>query len=305
MKDSRANLLETLMVRFYMAKALPPLTWFRAFEAAARHLSFTSAAQELGMTQSAVSQHVRALELRLGVTLFLRRARGLTLTDEGRTLLPQVGTALETLAQAALQFDTGPAENLLTVASSVSVAQWVIAPHLATFRRLAPDVRLRFVGTTWPDEFNTLRADVDIPFGSQKQVGQDASPLTPGDLVALKAPTLSGALEDLPLIEAVGTSDGWDKWSKHIGPVPAADTFVDSYGAALHLAVHGHGVALVTALLAHAAFEAGQVVRAHCATLPATEGYFLRVNAQKPSALLFRDWLTGHLAEVADTYRTA
>ena len=66
-----------------MAKSLPPLTWFRAFEAAARNLSFTAAADEIGMTQSAVSQHVKALESRLGVALFIRKARGLALTDDG------------------------------------------------------------------------------------------------------------------------------------------------------------------------------------------------------------------------------
>ena len=70
-----------------MAKSLPPLTWFRAFEAAARHLSFTAAANEIGMTQSAVSQQVKSLEMRLGVALFTRQARGLSLTDSKVVLL--------------------------------------------------------------------------------------------------------------------------------------------------------------------------------------------------------------------------
>jgi len=105
-----------------MAKSLPPLTWFRAFEAAARNLSFTAAADEIGMTQSAVSQHVKALESRLGVALFIRKARGLALTDDGRKLIPQVASALGTLTAASRIFETGTTQNLLTVATSVSVA---------------------------------------------------------------------------------------------------------------------------------------------------------------------------------------
>jgi len=283
------------MAALCMAKSLPPLTWFRAFEAAARRLSFTAAAQDIGMTQSAVSQHVKALELRLGVTLFVRRARGLSLTDEGRKLLPQVGTALETLAQAARSFETGPDDNLLTIASSISVAQWVIAPHLADFKARVPGVRVRFVGTIWPDDFHTLRADVEIPFGSQKQVGRDGTLLQPGALIALRAPALKGDLEDLPLIEAVGTSDGWSKWRACIGPVRQPEIYVDSYGAALHMARHGNGVALVSAFLAQRAVLSGQLVLAHRASLPASEGYYLRTNAAGPAAEAFRDWLLEHL----------
>ena len=91
-----------------MAKSLPPLPWFRSFEAAARSLSFTAAAQEIGLTQSAVSQQVKALETRLGVPLFVRRPRGLSLTDEGRKLLPQVAQALAGLAAAADSYGAPP-----------------------------------------------------------------------------------------------------------------------------------------------------------------------------------------------------
>lgn len=120
-----------------LPKSLPPLTWFRTFEAAARHLSFTAAADEIGLTQSAVSQQVKALETRLRVSLFIRQARGMSLTDDGRRLLPQVGAALGTLAAATDTFDAGSTQNLLTVASSVSVAQWVIAPNLPNFSPLS------------------------------------------------------------------------------------------------------------------------------------------------------------------------
>ena len=103
-----------------MSRSLPPLTWFRAFEAAARHLSFTAAAQELGLTQSAVSQHVRSLELRFGQMLFARKPRGLALTDAGRRLLPAVAKAIGGLAEASALFEPARPDSLLTVATSVS-----------------------------------------------------------------------------------------------------------------------------------------------------------------------------------------
>lgn len=274
-----------------MVKALPPLNWFRAFEASARRLSFTAAAEEIGMTQSAVSQHVKSLETSLGTALFIRRARGLSLTDDGRKLLPQVSVALETLAAAARTFETGPAENLLTVATSVSVAQWLIAPQLPEFTARHPDIRLRFLSTIWPDDFNTIRADVEIPFGSHKQFGRDAILLEPNGLIALKSPQLEGKLRDLPLIEAVGTSDGWKAWKTVAGDELIPQIFVDSFGAAMNMALHGNGVALVSALLAQQALNTGQLVRAHEAVAPGNEGYYLRIEEKNPTATQFRDWI--------------
>ncbi len=282
-----------------MVKALPPLAWFRAFEAAARHLSFTAAAEEVGMTQSAVSQHVKALEQSLGVALFTRRARGVALTDEGRKLLPQVGAALETLAAAARSFETGPAANQLTIATSVSVAQWLIAPYLAEFTAQNPKVRLRFLSTIWPDDFLSIRADVEIPFGSQKQVGRDAILLEPNGLIALKSPQLVGDLVALPLIESVGTSDGWKRCRDVVGGELQPQIFVDSFGAALNFAAQGNGVALVSELLGHHALGSGALVRAHDAVIPSKEGYYLRVNAQNPTAVRFRDWFLARIEATA------
>ena len=278
-----------------MTKSLPPLTWFRSFEAAARHLSFTAAAEEIGLTQSAVSQQVKSLETRLRVSLFTRRARGLTLTDDGRRLLPQVGAALEKLAIATNSFDAGAQDDLLTVATSVSVAQWVIAPHLSEFNVLHPTIRLRFLSAIWPDDFNSARADVEIRFGSKNQVEKNAELLTPSKLVALKSPDLKGALEDLPLIEAVGTSGGWRAWSQASGSELHPRIFVDSFGMALHLAAQGNGVALVSELLAGHALRSGTLELAHVASVPSQEGYYLSISDTNSVAEHFRNWLIAQL----------
>lgn len=275
-----------------MQKSLPPLNWFRAFEASARRLSFTAAAEELNMTQSAVSQQIRALETRLATPLFIRQARGLALTDDGRKLLPKVENALETLAAATAQFGLETEGDHLTIASSVSIIDWVIAPALPTYLAAHPDLSLRLVSTIWPDDFTAARADVQIFFGTQKQAGPEARALTPSNLVPVKSPSLSGAIEDLPLIESVGTSDGWTGWTNTFGGAPLRPTlFVDTYGAALGLAREGNGVALVSSVLAAPALETGGLVLADPRSIPAKEGYYLNRLSDTRIARNFADWV--------------
>ena len=278
-----------------MVKALPPLAWFRAFESAARRLSFTAAAEEIGMTQSAVSQHVKSLETSLGVALFIRRPRGLSLTDDGRKLLPQVSSALETLTVAARNFDTVPSKNVLTVAASVSIAQWLISPRLNEFTNKNPEINIRFLSTIWPDDFHTVRADVEIPFGSQKQFGRNATRLEPSGLVALKSPKFSGNIESSTLIESVGTSDGWKLWAESVGGNPMPKIFVDSYGAAMNLAINGNGIALVSNILAQDAIRSGKLIMADKTLLTCNEGYYLRYDDKNLLAKQFHDWLINSL----------
>ena len=281
-----------------MSRSLPPLTWFRAFEASARHLSFTAAADELGLTQSAISQHVRSLEMRFGVALFIRKPRGLAITDDGRKLLPKVGAALDTLTSVAETFDTGPASGVLTIAASVSVARWIIAPKLGAFLATQSGLRVRILSTIWPDDFRTPIADVEIRFGSDKQVGSGAARLLPDTLIAVAAPGAQIPLHRQTLIEAVGVSEGWKSWAAKakIEGLPEPAIRVDSYGLALELAANGAGVALTSSLLAQACLATGQVEQVHAVGLPSTEGYHLAANPKSEPALAFESWLLTQLA---------
>jgi len=276
-----------------MPRALPPLTWFRSFEAAARHLSFTAAASELGLTQSAISQQVRALETRLGVQLFTRKPRGLALTDDGRKLLPNVDRAIQNLAAAAGQFDAGPTSNLLTVATSVSIAQWVIQPHLRHFLAEHPGLRVRIISMLWSDDFTSTLADVEIRFGSQVQVGQGATALGQDGLIIVSKNGDLDDLTNLPLIEAVGLSSDWTDWNAQtqMSNPPNPQIFVDSHGAALDMAAHGGGVALTSALLAQTALNSGRVKQIGTTKIPCAESYFLAVAPDNPKAASFADWL--------------
>jgi len=279
------------MAHLIMAKSLPPLGWLRSFEAAARHLSFTAAADELGLTQSAVSQQVKSLETRLGVPLFLRRARGLDLTDAGRRLLPNVQVPLLALETAMVGMDREQPADLLTIATSVSVAHWVIAPLLPRFRCRHPNLKVRLLSAIWPDDYHTLRADIEIQFGSAQQVGVNAKAILPDRLIAVKSPTVVGRPQELPLIEAVGTSSGWRSWAKAVEPVPDPSLHTDTYGMALHLAALGNGVALVNEWLAGHALRQGLVELAHPASIPAHEAYHLSVASKKPEAAELCAWL--------------
>lgn len=279
-----------------MARHLPPLNWFRVFEAAARHQKFTAAADELGMTQSAVSQQIRALEERLATQLFLRQPRGLLLTDAGRKLLPKVSSSIEHLKSAAEMFDIGPTTGSLTVAASVSIAQWIIAPNLTEFSRTNPHLKTRILGTIWADDFKSSIADLEIRFGAASNVGQNAERLMPDALIAVIAPGLD-PWHTYPLIEAVGTTEGWKHWSAQsdVKLRPEPTIFVDSYGVALTMAINGVGCALVSSLLAKPLIAQGRLVQIDPAEIPSSEGYFLAVRQENSHACDFADWLIRQL----------
>jgi len=285
-----------------MPRSVPPLTWFRAYEAAARHLSFTAAADELHLTQSAISQQVRSLEVRFGVRLFQRRPRGLALTDDGRQLLPEVSAALGMLANVADRYERRDDESHLTVAASVSFIQWVITPAIRRLRTSLPGLRLRLISALWPDDFRIADADIEIRFGAERLVGDGATRLLPDDLIVVATPSLKADpqhLNEQPLIETVGTTDGWKQWATLTGyPQPLeASLLVDYHGAALDLAGSGAGVALTSSLLAAHCLSTGRLTQVRPEALPSRDGYFLAVReSEADAARAFAEWLESELA---------
>ncbi len=295
-----------------MTRTLPPLTWFRAFESAARHLSFTAAAGELSLTQSAISQHVRALEQRLGDRLFVRKARGVALTDAGRRLLPFVSSAIGELAAATELFGPERRAGVLSVSTRDSFAQAVLAPGLPRFVAANPDVRIRFISTLWPDDEATSRADLEIRLGTRDLVGSDARRLLADRLLPVCAPGLVAGratvskIYRLPLIQAVGSSDTWESWARsvHAAAPPPASQLVDSYGLALELARQGSGVALVSQLLAATSLRQG-TLRAIARSAPARESFYLLRSSRRDDGLAerFERWLREEIASLEDPPR--
>ena len=288
-----------------MPKPLPPLTWFRAFDAAARHLSFTQAAAELGLTQSAISQHVRALEDHLSTPLFIRSHRALQLTDAARLLVPDVAASLARLAQATERFVPQTDRPRLTLATSVSVAQHLIAPQLASFQRAHPDVAIQIVTAIWPDDFASTNADIEIRFGTADVVGQGAMLLQPSRLHAVATPDICAqydttdptrSLAQHTLIQPLGLSTSWKTFAGL--PDREADLFVDTHGLAVDLALSGAGIALTHSLITGPALEAGLLATLPLPTLPAEEGYYLhqKTAPNQPLQDAFVDWLLSQIA---------
>ena len=278
-------------------RKLPPLKSLQAFEATARHLSFSKASEELFVTPAAVSQQVRALEGRLGVALFHRQARGIALTDDGRKLLPEITSGLSVLDNAVSAFDFGPREELVTVATSVSFAHWRLAPVLSRFLAAHPAIKVRLLSTVWSDEFNSTFGDIEIRFGSAELVGKESERLQHDSLIAVAAPALlssSGAFEEHPLIEAVGTSGGWTEWCAQSGYAPTLlpSLFVDHHGIAVQMATDGVGIALTSSLLARPSLEKGTLVQVNSHEMASQDGYFIALRKQtNPATATLFQWI--------------
>ncbi len=148
-----------------MRQSLPPLPWLRAFEATARHLSFTHAARELGLTQAAVSKQVKLLESRLNAALFIRHPRSLEITRVGQAYLPHDALAFDGLeAGTSALFAAGPQDGL-TIRTSIGFGVLWLGPRIASFRAAHPDVALRIISNVWNERDPEGHCDLDIRYG--------------------------------------------------------------------------------------------------------------------------------------------
>ncbi|MFT5897204.1 MAG: LysR family glycine cleavage system transcriptional activator [bacterium] len=285
-------------------RSLPPLGWFRAFESAARLLSFTAAADELGLTQSAVSQQIRALEDRFGCPLFIRKHRAIALTDDGRRLLPGVADGIANLRAASEAFEPAADPEVLTITTSVSVAQWFLAPLLKKFTALNNSVKIRIVTAVWPDEFIASTADVRIRYCPVDAAGKHAEPLGSNRIGLFAAPELiteksndnkhSRAITDCDLIQPVGTADTWTRYAEFAGLSndKQISTHVDSHGLAVDFAQSGTGMALTSALIGAPCVLMAKLVLLHPSLMPAKDGYFIdSVRGNDEVAQTFTTWL--------------
>ena len=290
-----------------VTRALPPLTWFRAFEASARHLSFTAAAAELGLTQSAISQQVRSLELRFGSPLFTRLPRGLALTDTGRRLLPGVSEAIGGLTRVTEAFQPEAEAGMLVIAVTISFAQYYITNRLSGFLAAHPKARIRLRSTLWPDDFAASMADIEIRFGLATAKDLEVTEFGQDYLVPVCAPGLLPDQADWEtacqagLIASTGTSDNWQDWAdaQDLAEPNNITQTVDSYGLALELARSGAGVALVSQTLAAPMLKLGEIVFALPRRTSAKNQFFI---ARKPGqtghlVLQFTEWLHDQVAE--------
>lgn len=267
-------------------QTLPPLEWIRVFEAAARLGSFTAAARELGLTQAAVSQRIRNLELRLGAPLFSRQPRGVLLSIQGEAWLPQVQAALDQLLHSTANLFELPRRKITIAAASSVIELWMV-PRLRRIAQRLPEVQLSFETIHHRSDFDRSDADFEIRFGAGTWPGRDARRLFAERLGPVASPSAAAAghWPALPRIATTGPRDGWRDWSERTGspagaaPVLRFDTFVQ----ALRAAEAGAGVLLGSLPLCQAALRAGSLVCLDDRTLDMEAGYWITWLRQRPS----------------------
>ncbi|GGJ35579.1 LysR family transcriptional regulator [Neoroseomonas lacus] len=286
-----------------------PLNALRAFEAAARHLSFTRAGLELRVTQAAVSHQVKALEEILGVRLFRRLPRGLALTEEGEALLPVLSDAFRSIGATLQRFQGGRLKEVLTIgAVGTFVTGWLL-PRLPAFRAAHPHIDLRLMTNNNRVDLAGEGLDGAIRFGDGAWHGTEATRLLAAPLCPLCAPPVAERLRrptDL-LRETLLRSyrvDEWEQWFAAVGlGAPNIRGFVfDSSLAMAEAAMLGTGVGLLPARMFEPALREGRLVRPFAAevTLGAYWLTRLRSRPEAPAMRALRDWLLARLAaEVA------
>ena len=294
-----------------MSGHLPPLSALRAFEAAARHMSFSKAADELHVTPAAVSHQIHALEQDLGVRLFHRMNRSIELTASARVLLPGLTEAFAGIQSSVRRLRAHNDTGTLTVTASPSfAAKWLVL-RLHRFQEQCFEVDVRISATD--DVVDMIKGDFDsaIRYGAGHYPGLEVELLLTNEVFPACSPQLLAkgpslrTPDDLPVhnlihdqaVERDPLVPTWPMWLRAAGVknVPAANglSFNNMY-LALDAAIAGHGVVLAQSTIAAADLAAGRLVRLFSLALPDPFAYYI-VTApgalERPKVRAFRDWL--------------
>lgn len=288
-----------------VSRRLPPLHAVRAFEAAARHLSITRAADELNVTVGAVSRHVRALEARIGTPLFLRGSRGLVLTSAGQAFATSVTDALDRISEATEGLRLRRFRRL-----SIGVYGFFVSRHLlpiwSGLKTAHPDIEIDLHTSANPVDLLASRYDMVIAVSDGlPRAGMVKRVLLPIATVPVCRPDLlsNGTIDfaNVPLLHVRPRPDDWRRWLDHAGlttiPVQGGSGF-ESLSLALEAAEAGLGVTIAIEGLLAPDLARGTLVRAH-ATVRHTRRYFVLEYEQRmsddPAVVAFADWLSGSI----------
>ncbi|MCM5682805.1 LysR family transcriptional regulator [Schlegelella sp. S2-27] len=283
-----------------------PLNALRAFEASARHLSFTRAAIELNVTQSAVSAQVKSLEQRLGTPLFRRLPRGLALTDEGQALLPMLAETFHRIGAVLDQFRGGRLREALTVAAVGTFAVGWLMPRLEAFHRDHPFVDLRLMMNNNRVDLAGEGLDYAIRFGDGAWHGTEAEPLMQAPLSPVCTPELAVRLHE-PADLARETllrsyrADEWTRWFAAAGVAPPLlrGPVFDSSVTMAAAAVQGMGIALLPPTMFALDLRHERLVQPFDIQVPTGRYWLTRLKSKPVSAPMreFRQWLLAAMEE--------
>ena len=297
-------------------RRLPPLNALRAFEAAARLGSMNAAADELSVTPAAISHQVKTLEDILGLKMFHRKVRAVTLTESGSELLPYLRDGFDTLAKGCARLVEQESNAPLVISSSPAFAAKWLMPNLADFNQRHPEIKIRIDGSLSVVDFSKDDVDVALRFGQGPYEGLHADSLAYEDVVPVCSPDLRdgnpplnepGDLAYHTLIHmdwfaAPGMQTDWPMWLKLAGLDQIDATkgpVVTSDSLAVEAAVSSAGVALVSEFLVKRELEAGRLVKLFDLVLSSDFRYWFVCppeNLERPRVAAFRNWLLEAIA---------
>lgn len=290
-------------------KPLPPLKALKAFEAAARLRSLTRAAEELHVTQGAVSQQVKLLEEYLDTQLLIRKPRNLELTDAARAYLPVLTDAFNNLLASTNELFGTDHRALLTIKCGTSFMQQWLVPRLSDFYTKHPGIRIRLMSSVWPSQNEVEEADVEISNGFGDWTGMQVERLTRENLIVVGSPEFLERYQinddamkilQLPLISIIGDRENWQQWFRkqnlsNLMPMPVLEC--DTSTSAFDAACNGIGLLLARSFNLKPMMDRGLLVQAHSYTLKASGAHYLVLPNKPPSpkVIAFRDWLQAAL----------
>jgi len=306
-----------------MPRHLPPLNALRAFEAAARHLSFTRAAEQLHVTHAAISHQVKSLEAYLGVKLFRRLTREIRLTEAAKAYLPVVRDAFDNIAAATEQLAVDERQGPLTVSVVPSFGTRWLVPRLAAFAAAHPEIEVWPVIAAELVDFSRSEVDLAIRHGRGGWTGLVEHCIFTEDLLPVCAPELredeqlgrAGDLARHTLLHVGPRHKDWPRWLAAAGVSRAVDADrgprFPTLALAIDAAIAGAGVAIVDPRLVAEDIKRGRLVAPFALKVPSESAYYLvypETSANNPKIAAFRQWLLsecGSIKEHPDRPHTA
>ena len=290
-----------------MTARLPSLNGLRAFEAAARHLSFTQAASELNVTQTAISHQIRRLEEELGIRLFIRKNRALALTPKARDYLPGVRAAFNDLRLATDQLLRKEDDHVLTVSTLASLAAKWLLPRLTAFQEAHPGIDVRITTSTALVDFRGGDVDAAIRYGRGNWPGLRADWLMADEVFPVCSPGLLNGKrplkcpEDLREHVLLHTTNNYDDWRQWLTAAGLPSDISKQPGITFDLilmtvqaAIDGIGVAMGRTSYVQDDIAKGRLVVPFKIALPADAGFYLvspEGAPDTPKLRAFRQWL--------------
>jgi len=300
-----------------MRRKIPSTTALVCFEAAARHESFTKAAQELALTQGAVCRQIGSLEAFLNVELFRRSRRGVKLTEAGLSYSRQVATQLDAVERDTLSVMRQQGANVIELAVVPTFGtQWLL-PRLKGFQQRHPDVTVNLTNRTRPFLFADTAFDAAIYFGDADWSGTQSHRLMGENPVPVCSPALLGGqdslapqrIAELPLLQQATRPYAWRQWFGHLGMNVERDMTGPRYelfSMLAQAAMHEMGIALIPPFLIQRELEEGRLVIANRHALASAKAYYLMIPDRKvesASLRAFRDWLVEQAKYYTATHR--